>query len=34
MLETTDGWMPMRRNPDSKDPRYLSTFLSFTGDPP
>lgn len=34
VLETTDGWMPMRRDPESRDPRYLSTFLSFTGAPP
>jgi hypothetical protein len=30
-LATTRGWMPMRTDPESHDPRYLSTFLSFTG---
>ncbi|HEX2254062.1 MAG TPA: hypothetical protein VHQ65_12400 [Thermoanaerobaculia bacterium] len=33
-LSTTDGWMPARVEPDSPDYRYLSAFLSFTGDPP
>lgn len=33
-VETTDGWMPARKDPESGDYRYLSTFLSFTGDPP
>jgi hypothetical protein len=30
-LRTTDGWLPMRRDPGSSDPRYLSVFLDFTG---
>jgi len=33
-LATTHGWMPMRTDPESQDPRYLSTFLSFTGGGP
>lgn len=33
-VETTDGWMPARRDPESTDYRYLSTFFSFTGGPP
>ena len=33
-LETTDGWMPARKDPESQDHRYLSTFLSFTGEGP
>jgi len=35
-VETTDGWLPARRDPQSEHPdyRYLSTFLSFTGNPP
>jgi hypothetical protein len=36
VFETTDGWMPARRDPEAEIPdyRYLSTFLSFTGNPP
>jgi hypothetical protein len=30
-LETTDGIMPARRDPESQDYRYLGTFLDFTG---
>ncbi len=33
-VTTTEGWVPGRRDPGSADPRYLSTFLSFTGEPP
>lgn len=33
-VSTTHGWVPARRDPGSADPRYLSTFLSFTGEPP
>ena len=33
-VETTDGWLPARRDEESQDYRYLSTFLSFTGAPP
>ncbi len=34
VLTTREGWMPVRRDPESHDYRYLSTFLSFTGEPP
>jgi hypothetical protein len=30
-LEKIDGFVPMRRDPASKDPRYLGTFIDFTG---
>ncbi|MEM7048819.1 MAG: hypothetical protein AAF604_04130 [Acidobacteriota bacterium] len=34
-LETTDGWVPARMAPGkSRDMRYLSVFLSFSGDAP
>ena len=33
-VETTDGWMPARRDPESGDYRYLGAFLSFTGEGP
>ena len=35
-IETTDGWLPAHRDPEAANPdfRYLSTFLSFTGNPP
>jgi hypothetical protein len=33
-VETEDGWMPARREEGSGDYRYLSVFLSFTGEPP
>jgi hypothetical protein len=31
ILESTDGVMPARRDPQSQDYRYLGTFLDFTG---
>lgn len=33
-LTTTDGFLPATAEPGSKDYRYLSTFLSFNGEPP
>jgi len=33
-LETTDGFLPATSEPGSRDYRYLSTFLSFKGEPP
>ncbi|MEM7481634.1 MAG: hypothetical protein AAF481_10710 [Acidobacteriota bacterium] len=33
-LETTDGWVPQRTDRNSQDLRYLSVFLSFTGESP
>jgi len=33
-LTTTDGFLPATSEPGSKDYRYLSTFLSFHGNPP
>jgi hypothetical protein len=33
-LSTHGGWMPARRDPESQDYRFLSTFLSFTGGGP
>jgi hypothetical protein len=33
-LTTTRGWLPGRHDEGSQDLRYLSTFLSFNGEPP
>jgi hypothetical protein len=33
-VTSSEGWVPARSDPGSADPRYLSTFLSFTGGPP
>jgi hypothetical protein len=33
-VETRGGWVPALLDPASRDPRFLSVFLSFTGERP
>ena len=33
-VSTRTGWVPLRTDPESQDPRYLGVFLSFTGEGP